>query len=464
MKHAFVLLALFLTALPASAAAFYRQVDARWQMSVLRGSPGACFTLQNTQTHTAHDTFAVAFDAHDPLTNNPFNADGNIYGRPQREVALYWNGAEVVRRLSPVEFRGSTLRPVQVFVRFVCGGARVTVRISGIAVYAAYFVPEMSPYPAQAKLTGPAHTVTLRALTLAWLKPAQAAAPPLVLTAIRDLPLDNAHRRQSAVVPFPAHNAAYGRLLCTLTLSKPPKGYDPWDRQGAVYAYDAQGERFELLRFITPYGRGGKWTVDVSDYRPLLRGQCRIEAWCETYSTGWDATVTFRFYPGHAARLAYKVINLWHGQPTIGDPLHPISDFFTPQTVVRPPDADFVTLRFIVTGHGQAPNTDDAAEFLPTWRAVSINGMNFPSLLWKTDNYLNPCSPQGGTWKYDRAGWGPGTVVAPWDIPATRWMPRGQPSVIRYQESPFVNKTPDAGNPARHWIESQVIFFRKNSK
>jgi hypothetical protein len=279
------------------------------------------------------------------------------------------------------------------------------------------------------------------------------------VAALSGQPLDNAHRRQSRTVPFPADTDRYGRILCTLTLSRPPSGYDPWDRQGAVYAYDDQGERFEILRFITPYHRGGTWTVDVSDYRPLLRGPHTIEAWCETYSTGWDATVTFAFYPGPATRLAYKVLNLWNGQPTIGDPAHPLSGFFTPQTVVRPPDADAVKLRFIVTGHGQAPNTDDAAEFLPSIRTVSVNGLNFPSLLWKTDNYLNPCSPQGGTWKYDRAGWGPGTVVAPWDIEATPWMPPGKPSQIRYWESPYVNRTPDAGNPARHWVESQVIFY-----
>lgn len=431
-------------------------------MSVLPGSHGAVFALQNTHTKTAQQTFAVAFDAHDPPTTNPFNADGNIYGRPQREVALYWDGAEVIRRMSPVEFRGKTLHPVQVFVRYVCGGARVTIRISGVAVYAAYFVPEMMPYAAHAVLTGQPQSVRLRHLAVTWLKRTHPALPPRVITAIQALPLDSGHARQEALVPFPANNTTYGRILCTLTLSKPPKGYDPWDRQGAVYVYDAHGTRFEILRFITPYGRGGTWTVDVSDYRPLLQGSRRIEAWCKTYSHGWDATVTFRFYPGHANRLAYQVLNLWTGQPTIGDPLHPVSDFFTPKTILRPEDADDVILRFIVTGHGQAPNTDDAAEFLPTWRSVSLNGMNFPSLLWKTDNYLNPCSPQGGTWKFDRAGWGPGTVVTPWDISATRWMPRGQPSIIHYVESPYVNKTPDNGNPSRHWVESQVIFFRRN--
>ena len=463
-----------------TAPGLYRRIDAAWQMQIAPGGEGASFVLLNTQKRgvkgaapagVAWDSprlpgaFGVAFDVHDPPTRNPFSADRNIYGRPQREVALFWDGAEIVRRLSPVEFRGRTPLAVRVTVAFVCGGADVTVRIAGVAVYADYFLPGMTPYESRVAFGGRTDaattTLAIRNVAVSWRDLTVAPPPPLVVPAINQQPLDIAHNRQSSVVAFPDDTDGYGRILCTLTLDKPDKGYDPWDRQAAIYAYDDQGERFELLRFITPYHRGYTWTLDVSDYRPLLRGRHKIEAWCETYSTGWKASVTFAFYPGRADRLAYRVMNLWRGQPEIGNPDKPITSFFTPQTIRPDPAADFVKLRFTVTGHGQAPNTDDAAEFLPLRRTVSVNGMNFPNLLWKTDNYLNPCSPQGGTWKFDRAGWGPGDVVTPWDIDATPFLPPGQASVIRYQIAPYVNKTPDPGNPARHWIESQVIFYRR---
>ena len=408
----------------------YRRIDASWRMKIAPGGAGASFVLLNTQKPGIKNVawgdprlsgaFAVAFSAHDPPTHNPFDADGNIYGRPQREVALYWDGTEVVRRLSPVEFRRKKALPVGVSVVFVCGGANVSVRIAGVPVYAEYFIPGMVPYESRAAFggrTGTTPEISLVAVT--WREPTAAPPPPLVVPVLDQQILDLAHNRQANTAAFPEDTDAYGRIICTLTLGKPDKGYDPWDRQAALYAYDDSGERFELLRFITPYHRGYTWNVDVSDYRPLLRGRRKIEAWCETYSTGWKASVTFTYYPGQAGRRAYKVINLWHGQPEIGSPDNPIEAFFTPQTITRDPEADFVKLRFTVTGHGQAPNTDDAAEFLPLRRDVSVNGMIFPSLLWKTDNYLNPCSPQGGTWKFDRAGWGPGDVVTPWDIEAT---------------------------------------------
>ena len=458
-------------ALDRTAPGLYRRINASWQMQIATGGEGESFVLLNTQNQGVRGAapagiswdnprlsgaFGVAFDVRDPPTQNPFDADGNIYGRPQREVALYWDGTEIVRRVSPVEFRGKRPLPVGVTIAFVCGGANVTIRIAGVPVYANYFIPGMMPYESRA-----AFTRAISHVAIAWREPIAAPPPPRVVPVLDQQILDIAHNRQSSIAAFPDDTASYGRIICTLTLSKPDKGYDPWDRQAAIYAYDDSGERFELLRFITPYHRGYTWNVDVSDYRPLLRGHRKIEAWCETYSTGWKASVTFTFYSGRADRVAYKVLNLWHGQPEIGDPDKPVTAFFTPQTLTRGPEADFVKLRFTVTGHGQAPNTDDAAEFLPLRRAVSVNGVNFSSLLWKTDNYLNPCSPQGGTWKFDRAGWGPGDVVAPWDIEATPWMPRGQASVIRYQIAPFLNKTPDHGNPARHWIESQAIFYRK---
>src|SRR3712207_7924990 len=53
--------------------------------------------------------------------------------------------------------------------------------------------------------------------------------------------------------------------------------------------------------------------------------------------------------------------------------------------------------------------------FMPSKRTLTVTGnatqKTWDNILWKTDNYLNPCRPQGGTWKYDRAGWAPGDIV-----------------------------------------------------
>ena len=117
-------------------------------------------------------------------------------------------------------------------------------------------------------------------------------------------------------------------------------------------------------------------------------------------------------------------------------------------------------MRTVVTGHGMSPNTGNAAEFLALWRRLRVGECDFENQLWKDDNYLNPCRPQGGTWKFDRAGWAPGDVVRPWVVDATRCVKPGQNAVFRYEIQPYENLTPEPGNPARHVVEAALIEYR----
>ena len=265
----------------------------------------------------------------------------------------------------------------------------------------------------------------------------------------------------SAVTEFPRRNGSYGRLVAHLTLSGVSPGIDGWDRLGKVFVYDDKGERFELNRFITSYGRSMDWDVDVSDFRPLLVGKKRLQIECVTYSAGWTASLSFNFYPGPATQYATKVVNLWNGEPEIGNAQKPISNFWKPLTLKRPQDADSVAVRITTTGHGGDPNSKNAAEFMPLERTLSVGGAKYPNLLWKTDVYLNPLRPQGGTWKYDRAGWAPGSIVDPWKTDVSSLVARGQSVPLRYSIAPYVNENAGKGNPPFYAFESQAIFYRK---
>ena len=75
-----------------------------------------------------------------------------------------------------------------------------------------------------------------------------------------------------------------------------------------------------------------------------------------------------------------------------------------PRDVALPDWAVGARLRAVVTGHGMSPNSGNAAEFMPLGRTLTLDGVAHHDVLWKDDNDLNPCRPQGGTWKYDRAG------------------------------------------------------------
>jgi hypothetical protein len=99
---------------------------------------------------------------------------------------------------------------------------------------------------------------------------------------------------------------------------------------------------------------------------------------------------------------------------------------------------------------------------MPLGRTVTLNGHEWKNNLWKTDNYLNPCRPQGGTWKYDRAGWGPGDVVLPWELDVTSALNPQGASTLLYDIDPYVNNSRVAGFPPSHWFESQAVYYHRS--
>ncbi|RYG59402.1 hypothetical protein EON80_25760, partial [bacterium] len=256
-------------------------------------------------------------------------------------------------------------------------------------------------------------------------------------------------------------NGQSGRIVARLTLSEVTPAIDPWDRLGMVYLYNEKGERFELIRFISTYGKAMDWEVDVSDFRPLLSGKKRIEIECVTYSAGWTASLSFDFYPGPASLYAYKVVNLWNGAVEIGNSQKPTGEFWKPRTITRPKDADAASIRIMTTGHGMDPNSQNAAEFMPLERTLTVGAQQYKNLLWKTDNYLNPLRPQGGTWKYDRAGWAPGSVVDAWTTDISGDIERGKSATVEYEIAPYVNENAGKGNPPFYQFEAVAVFYRK---
>ena len=413
--------------------------------------------------------FAVAFRTYDPKTDDIFNGQGNIYDRPQREIALYWGGVEVADRLSPAEFRTGDWVPTAVDVHYVTGGAEVTVKVAATPVYDRFFVPEMAPYDSgaffMASTTGgpPKEHAKLDIDTpqATWSRPVGPPRPPVHVSAIKEALNDAGHTSLVNDVDFPSSAKGVGRVICTLKLDKTPKGLDPWDRCASIYVTDDKGEKIEIVRYITPYSRAYTWKVDVTDYLPLLLGRRKLEVACTTYGVGWLVSVDFDFYKGRLRDVPYKIEKLWSGWVAIGLKEKPESLFFTPKNLTIDRKVSKVKLRFYVTGHGMGPNSDDAAEFMPIKRTAWVDGTPFESLLWKDDNYLNPCRPQGGTWKFDRAGWGPGDVVHPWDIDITGCVKKGDVNEFRYANAPWVNKTPNYGFLAQHWVEAQVISYRR---
>ncbi len=411
--------------------------------------------------------FCVGVDSYDPPTKNWFNAECNIYGRPQREISLHWDGREQVKRLCPVEIRDRKLHTLRCLVDYQIGGAEVSLWIDDKPVYERWFIAEMVPYDWAVAVGGrtgdkskPRVTVEVLEVAAHYGPPVPPPAKPRYRCRIFDGVVINQKRQKvENVVQLPPPGERFGRIILTLTLDKPPQGIDPWDRGGSIKVFDGD-EAYEIQRFITPFGRGYRWKSDVTDYMPLLTGRRKFSVSISTWvgQKGWKVTADLDYYPGWAEPEPFKVKKVWSGFFEYGNPQKPLRSMLPPRELSVPPEAKTAKLRVVVTGHGMHPATNNAGEFFPAWRTVVVNGHKFKNLLWRTDCYLNPCRPQGGTWKFDRAGWCPGSLVRPWDIGLTGIVKPGGKLRIEYIPQKYVNKNRHKAK-AWHDVEVQVIYY-----
>ncbi len=436
-----------------------------------RESPGipAKFAWQEPNLPKA---FAVGFDVSDPPTKNPFDANGNIYRRPQHQVSLHWNGRERANQLSAVAFDDGKPHPIEILLDYTAGGALVTVRIDGKAVYDRRFVIGPAPYSAS-----PVFGFTPKkgrgrgSCRFTW--EGISAGPPVNLEewprpqripVFHDAILTARRRTHTAVVSLPPPGRPVRRIILAYSLGVPPMGIDPWDRVLSIYAWDKADRRIEIVRGITSFGRPCTWQADVTDYQSILRGHRKMAVSIDTWVKGWKVAISLDYYWGPPQWEAFRVTPIWSGDWEYGNPEHPLALHFPTRRLRLAADTRRAVIRVLATGHGMLPNTANAGEFFPAWRRLIVNGRVFKNLLWRTDCWLNPCRPQGGTWKYDRAGWCPGAVVRPWDVDISAILPPNRRLDVAYRPQQYINRNAGKGSRASHRVAVQLIEYRRSQR
>ena len=223
------------------------------------------------------------------------------------------------------------------------------------------------------------------------------------------------NRTVTDTIQFPHSNSGYSEIIMSIDLECPAGGCDPWDRKAKIMAKHL-GEWFEIGRYVTPYGVGCGWTLDVTDYRSILEGDVVLQSYIDTWvQPGWLVTIQFEFISGVPQHPYTSIRNIWnYNYVTYGDPTNPVN--ISSITEYIPEDTQEGYLRITTTGHGQG-NTDNAAEFSNKRHNIVINGETaYYHNFWRPDCEFNDCSPQNGTWQYDRAGFCPGDKVDPQDF------------------------------------------------
>jgi hypothetical protein len=215
--------------------------------------------------------------------------------------------------------------------------------------------------------------------------------------------------------------------------------------------------RFELARYITPYGNnlslgnGFTWTFDVSDYRMLLHDSVHLSAgnWQELLDMSFD------FIEGTPPRDPIAIQNLWNGGFNYGYSTDPIESHLTPKKVFIPSNVSNVRLKSRVTGHGM-DTPSNCAEFCPKNHYYKVDGVQkFQKLVWREDCSVNPVYPQGGTWVYSRANWCPGAEVATYDMELTPFITPGDSVTLDHDVQPYIH----TGGWSYYQIEDQLITY-----
>lgn len=254
---------------------------------------------------------------------------------------------------------------------------------------------------------------------------------PCLATPFRQVTVDANNRTQKETAKFPDADHSYGKVTMRLKLECPNQRCDHWDRAGYVAVVKPDSTKIELMRFMTPYGLPGEWSLDVTSLQPLLKGDVQFELFIDTWvkagdgngqGDGWLATVSFDFEgsPAPGQPVAVDVIPLWNEQNlVVGDPKKPINSQITPVSVSIPAGTARVELRSLITGHGQG-NAENCAEFCSKKHSYTVKEKEYSQEIWRKDceTTVGPDKfggqEQQGEWWHPRAGWCPGDIVYPW--------------------------------------------------
>jgi peptide-N-glycosidase F-like protein len=466
-------------------------IQLKWQMSMIPGAEGCGIALLNTDVFAGDSldlnfenwhipslekSFAIGFDISNPPTAAWFGPDGNYYNRPQREISLHWDGFEIIKILSPVEFRADPEEEefidFQLNIDYVIGGAEITLHIKDEKVFDNYFIAEMTLYPVRLALgaqTGEQTTnVYIDNVEMDLFEIKEPTSSYARINLFSEQPVYIETRDSQFQVRFPNFKSQVGRVILTLKIADMPGGYDPWDEGAGIFIWE-DSVRYELCRFITPYHRGYTWKADVTDFLPLFKDEKQIDLHVDTWlqktdtpeeQKGWLISADLDFYFGSPERIPVSISNLWNGNFEYGNPLDPMADHLPGLKVEVPEGVSDARVRIMVTGHAMYPNSQNAAEFMPADRVVYVNEHKYENTLWKTDCYLNPCRPQDGTWKFDRAGWAPGSIVEPWVIELKDVAAVSDSLKIDYVPMAYRNLSEGDHWKPHHRFESQIIFYK----
>ncbi|MFN2429190.1 MAG: LamG-like jellyroll fold domain-containing protein [Cryomorphaceae bacterium] len=227
--------------------------------------------------------------------------------------------------------------------------------------------------------------------------------------------------------------------------------------------------RFELHSQSSPFGLGldmgedGKtWTVDVSDFAPILNGSKRL-----TIERGGefqeDMDISFLFHIGTPPQDVLNVQQIWRSERT-SEALIDSGLYFEPRSVLTLSDGSSFKVRSVVSGQTEGIYTPTNHQLLFGDGAGLLDWE-----VWK-ECALNPLIGQGRNWADDRAGWCPGAPTDLQEFDVSEFITPGDPIEIDYDvlDAPEgavynINHQLVTYGPINHNLDAAVVDVRRPS-
>lgn len=201
-----------------------------------------------------------------------------------------------------------------------------------------------------------------------------------------------------------------------------------WDRISTLRLCDEDSCDVELARWITTYGRAGRWVTDASHALAFLReGGTRRFRWDGSVTRTMEESVDRRYIVHVTLRLSNR------GKPDRAFAATPVftggrfdetfNERQTPVSFTPPEGTTRVELVTLITGHGFGAEASNCAEFCNHTHHFSVNGGEPIVKTHDAARDVRGCARrvnegvvpnQYGTWPFGRAGWCPGHDVPVW--------------------------------------------------
>jgi hypothetical protein len=257
---------------------------------------------------------------------------------------------------------------------------------------------------------------------------------------------------------------------CAVPGSDPRESTKTCRADGSGFDGCSCNQEWEFARWITSYGREGRWVSDVSPFLAWFRngGKVRLK-----YSAGntYVTWMNLRFYTQGKDGSSQEIVQLFGG----GGYNDSYNNKYEPLTVEIPEGTKSVELVAYITGHGFGTELENCAEFCDHTHHFTINGTTFShdhpmsgQMYGCAAQVSDGCIPnQYGTWYLGRGGWCPGMDVKPFRVDVTSAVDPGAAATLTYESlfegAPYVpqpNPNPQGGFGSSIWMTSWLVLHQ----